>query len=431
MVKSARQSDIALRAMLWILVGVVFLAALSPRSLSVAYNRQVVGYFELFFLLAYVVTIKDFKAIWVQLSASRAITTSFLIYFSVLAGSSLYGFISTEGLRFDFSTVMSRMYENSLHAVFGLCAYDVLYKCRSMASWEAEWPVFILAAALPGLWIFVIFVIAWFEQNCMIESCSGWMGNAPLHSNIRFVGEHLAVCCVTSMALFFSLVRARVNALKYFSLLAAVLIFGMLVWLGGRGSFLSVTIVAVLSATILFACHPKLRWPILILILLLIAVAAFAEYIAIYPWSGIFSGNDQSVGYGSVSSASSNRVEVWQQCWDAFLVRTWFGYGGDGFRFLSHGFAFDTNGHHPHNFIIQYLLDVGVVGTGAFLAGLTLFGLKYLPSLWRQKSGLVLAGYMGLTALVLDGLTQATFYNGVPCMLIVYMMVLIAVGDKE
>lgn len=52
------------------------------------------------------------------------------------------------------------------------------------------------------------------------------------------------------------------------------------------------------------------------------------------------------------------RLDVWHNAWYHFIENPWFGIGLQNYRFLP-----EDNDLHPHNFILQLLLETGLLGT--------------------------------------------------------------------
>jgi O-antigen ligase len=83
------------------------------------------------------------------------------------------------------------------------------------------------------------------------------------------------------------------------------------------------------------------------------------------------------------SGSGSGRVDIWRfaltQWWHEHF---WFGIGVQGFRHLDFSQVTLTSTAHPHNAVVQLLLETGIVG--ALLAALTLAFL--LASAWRNMA---------------------------------------------
>ncbi|TKW60376.1 MAG: O-antigen ligase family protein [Blastochloris viridis] len=101
----------------------------------------------------------------------------------------------------------------------------------------------------------------------------------------------------------------------------------------------------------------------------------------------------------------SGRGEVWAQAWESFLVNPLFGAGVMNYRNMPG--AIDL---HPHNWILQILVEGGIVGAVALF---TLLGLI----LWRfygyAKGNLYgVAAFASFIAFLVTGLANTSIFNG-------------------
>lgn len=115
---------------------------------------------------------------------------------------------------------------------------------------------------------------------------------------------------------------------------------------------------------------------------------------------------------------ASGRLEIWQDTMARYMERPWFGLGVDGYRELN---IFKSDGAHivhPHNLIIELLIDTGIVGLIAFLSVIAVFTWKFVSTFWRQrKEGytlylcifLSLVGY-GLASMALTSIFHSWWF---------------------
>ena len=68
------------------------------------------------------------------------------------------------------------------------------------------------------------------------------------------------------------------------------------------------------------------------------------------------------IATGEGASGGSGRFEIWQFALDKFVDNPWMGIGIKGFRHLDiTGYQLASN-MHPHNAILELLVETGVVG---------------------------------------------------------------------
>ncbi len=101
----------------------------------------------------------------------------------------------------------------------------------------------------------------------------------------------------------------------------------------------------------------------------------------------------------------SGRGEVWGMAWNAFLQNPLFGAGVMNYRNMPG--VIDL---HPHNWLLQILVEGGLLGTAAYL---TLIGLVLVRFYGYAKGNLYgVAALASLVAYVITGLANTSMFNG-------------------
>lgn len=100
----------------------------------------------------------------------------------------------------------------------------------------------------------------------------------------------------------------------------------------------------------------------------------------------------------------SGRFEVWQTAWSHVGEHPWFGIGLMNYRHLP-----DAIDLHPHNWLIQLLLETGLVGTALFMAMMGLL----IHRFWRYAHGNLygVAALASLCAFLVSGLANTSIFN--------------------
>lgn len=161
------------------------------------------------------------------------------------------------------------------------------------------------------------------------------------------------------------------------ALLGAGVAFAVMLWLGGRARFLAGLVVGLLVvAGLLFLVFPDVHYRL-----------------------GISRGGD----------FTSFRLMLWDVTWRLVQERPWTGYGIGIFKHAAEvNELLPANVRHqpsPHNWPLEWLLSLGVIGSALWLAGLV--------ALWRGLRGVVALRHQSpLFGLFGAGLTTFVLVNG-------------------
>ena len=141
-------------------------------------------------------------------------------------------------------------------------------------------------------------------------------------------------------------------------LLAAVIVWTGLAWSGSRAAAIGM---ATLLGLWFWRGSPHdrrilLRWvPVLTLLGLLLSHPLGTPY----PQLGWRDAFNRTIQATSVEAASSERSKFWSVVWQHIGQSPWTGHGADSYRFIHP----KQNGSQPHNMLLQWLLEYGLLGT--------------------------------------------------------------------
>lgn len=184
---------------------------------------------------------------------------------------------------------------------------------------------------------------------------SQWM-TFPVYWSARIFGGHQFAGCVAALGLL--TVPAAHRGWRVLLALAAVLAWSGLAWSGSRAAAVGMT--ATLGLWF-WRGSPEarrvlLRWvPMLALLGLLLSFPLGAPY-AQLGWRDAFSRTVQAT---SVEAVSSERSKFWAVVWQHIGQSPWTGHGADGYLFIHPR----QNGSQPHNLLLQWLLEYGLLGS--------------------------------------------------------------------
>lgn len=205
--------------------------------------------------------------------------------------------------------------------------------------------------ALSGFGVLHVLFLIVFAFNLNDPLSHDWAKHLPFFNNIRNFTDYLVVCFLCSFYLFFK----NTKDYKYF--VFCTFILSCLFWSGSRSSIL-----AGFCSLLFIIYYFKER---LINFLYLSVMVFSSTLISICfavnaPGFGLYSSLYRSVG-GSLNKISSSRLDVYKQVFDLICSRPFFGYGGEAVR--NQGvMAGEMKLAQAHNFILQILIEFGLVG---------------------------------------------------------------------
>jgi O-antigen ligase len=204
----------------------------------------------------------------------------------------------------------------------------------------------------------------------------GWQQGTPAHvfphyGHVRLFGLHMMIGCAAALGWWMT--AKSLNEKKLAGLIAIVTCSGMF-WSGGRAPV--VAIAAGIGVWIYFAQNLERRL-LARRAALMIAAGLLLSALKWTPESylGWWSAAARSSAATNVDELSSSRLSFWTVAWEHYLDSPWTGHGPDAYRFIRP----KQDGSQPHNWPLQLLLDVGIVGAlpfGALLARQAYRGLR-------------------------------------------------------
>lgn len=210
-----------------------------------------------------------------------------------------------------------------------------------------------LASATAGL---VVMVFVYFTG---LDSGFNWVEDLPGFGHIRHTGYIFA----PAIALSLGHIAARPTQSKRVHMGLIAINTALMLWLGSRGPVFGL----LLGLAICFPVFGELRSLAFVKrATTSIGLGALASVLLPIPQKTAF-GALQRFWNGSAdpTAFSSGRTEFWFEALALISERPFFGYGVQQFQFASEtarGFS-----KHPHQSILQFIFDWGVIGGGLFL----------------------------------------------------------------
>jgi O-antigen ligase len=308
-----------------------------------------------------------------------------------------------------------------LHAIFGLSA---LHFARTLnrdngSIWQMRFALWFGFGALA-----VAIYVVGFIYLAGLNSKYDWVRSLPGFTHIR----HFGYISLPAMALAAgALLNARARNRWIFAALFAVNL-AFTIWMGSRAPLLAFGG----GALLLLALIKPARNRRFVIHLVLAAFAGVVlSQLVPSPQTNVFNAlaRFERQSHGDAEEVSSGRTEIWKQTGEFVLAKPISGYGSQQFRELVPA-AVNTY-RHPHNAILQFLFDWGLIGGGAALLLLgILFGkaMRNARDIGAQSAPFLLAGTSMLCFAMLDGIL---FYNLTIMLTLLFLAGLVTAQSNE
>lgn len=229
-------------------------------------------------------------------------------------------------------------------------------------------------------------------------------------SNIRHLG-HIVIVSTLYLSIKV-LMGERLNNILF--ILSTITSISLLIWLGGRGAILSYLLGLMLAFVIIYK-HHKLELKRLVnLSLFIIFSIIISTPFNIYSWNGLNRLLDTKQYYSQdINTISTDRIELWSLSWDFIKEKPLFGYGAESFILNS-----ETIFRHPHNFIVQWLFDFGVIGTLLFLLFISYILLIGCKNTERELNIINLLSIVIFTGILSNAIISGTLYYSPPFLIL-------------
>jgi O-antigen ligase len=293
-----------------------------------------------------------------------------------------------------------------IHALFAVSAFFLFKRWQgdSSADWRA-----IFATWMPtGSVVFVALILG-FVAIVGFESKYDWVSSLPGFTHIRHSGYFL----MPAMALSTGMIAISAGRLRVVHMALLAINFGFAIWIGSRGPLI-IYFILLVSAVVLFAAMRNMR--ALGAILLSLAAGALLSQALPAPAHSSFNAISRIEGgkSQSVDKLSSGRTDIWRGTIGGIVDRPLIGHGGNQFRLLVPAARETYN--HPHNSVLQFTYEWGVIGGGALLCLLVMLAWQLLKrTIARPSQHLPL--FLAAASMAMFSLIDGVFYYNLPIML--------------
>ncbi|MFA0069661.1 O-antigen ligase family protein [Vibrio breoganii] len=259
--------------------------------------------------------------------------------------------------------------------------------------------------------VYVLGVILYYNLS-FFEMLNNEYAGLPFVQNRRFIG-YLAMLSAIILSCYMLYLPSKINKITLAIFIFALISVSFLFWLGGRGAilsfFISLSLFTLLQRIKLTNRISKAN-SVLFLNTVLLSVF-FSEYLSVFDWNGVFRLSIDA-SEKTLDEYSSNRITIWLNTIDYIIDKVWFGYGADSYLILN------LSGHyHPHNFILQMLLEFGLFGFLPFTLLYLTIAIKSYNYTIKNKVGIQYDICIVLVlSLFLHGMLDGTLYHATPVM---------------
>ncbi len=224
----------------------------------------------------------------------------------------------------------------------------------------------------------------------------------PFYTHSRIFGMHMLAGSVASLG-WFLLVRDSRPAKVMAALIAGVVWTG-LAWSGSRAPVLGLGVALI----VWFYTSSKPERIQLALAGIGLGITAMTTSWLLGPTygEGWWTALHRTVSAGTdLNALSSTRSDFWTVVWHRVIGSPWIGSGGDAYLFMHPRQV----GNQPHNFLLQWLLEYGVLGTLPLL--LLLAGRLFGGGRSAGTSATIRVAFAGLTGVTVCALFDGVFYH--------------------
>lgn len=331
------------------LLCIVMVVGLGEHTPMVPYWHMMAQYtmkLELIFIVAYFVILRTYPP-FLEIIKKYKITTSLIFFWFI---SLLISFIHSPYSLTDHAIAIERLLQSFTHLLFFIFIWDFFKR------WTVDYKLLFYAIAFSSLLVAGKFIYDWLYSPW---TCIHWLNRPPLNSNIRHTGYQLEAAIGFFLAF---LIKKDKDASVNFMIITLLITF--LLWTGGRGGIISVYTSFIFMSFAIILHKINLRYFVYTILLSTVIAIGLSQLLAIYDWNGIFNTIHKSVNTQSLNQLSSDRLSIWNNVF-ALLNENWlFGLGSQGYYFTENR---SFNIVQPHNLILQFLTEWGIVGTLIFL----------------------------------------------------------------
>ena len=262
---------------------------------------------------------------------------------------------------------------------------------------------------LPGL-VFSIFIIYVFVSN---KGLSDTNKEIIFFDGRRMIGMLITFLVTFYLGCLHSILKEK-NIQNTFILTIFITLALLLM---GRGTIVSILATYLFMCTILFINKKKFKNEFLIFIFSICLSLILFQFIFNIILDNLFFRDKHSLLY------TLDRINLWKYGYNILLENLYFGKGPGGFAIAAYNdfyiiekygnlkINFSLVHNHPHNFIIQFLVEWGIIGTSLIILLFIKLGIISLKYIFIYKNYHLLISGLSLIGLTIHGLVDGALFH--------------------
>ena len=384
----------------------VFAAGLSTLW-SPLLNATVISGYEIVFVLVYVILSR------LSPGTAAGPKTNPIVVIAVAAwfGSVTFSLVASPYDMLGEGPGLLRYEQTAAHLAFFVAVREFFGRYRV----SVHWALLAIPASCLAVVVLAAYLLLGLDQ---FDTDAGirWFHDPPFNAHIRHTGYQVTAGAAVLIAFFAAGHRVPVARAPLW--LALTILLAFLFWLGGRGSALSVLAAFILLAIVLRIMGEKSRGLWLACASSAALGLIFSDSLAVFDWNGVIdriaAQSAGPAGGQDLNQFGSGRVDLWRTSWESVRDHLPFGLGPNGYWFMPNRIY----GVQPHSFLVQFILEWGLVG-GLLFLGLLLYGFwrGFLAHVVGARGALDISSLSAGTAIValtVHGLVDGTYYHPQP-----------------
>jgi O-antigen ligase len=254
--------------------------------------------------------------------------------------------------------------------------------------------------------------IAIFSVSVKDPANFAWMLRLPSATNIRQIANNLGILAIAPIALLLMKHESK----KWLCWLAVVAMMAAMVWTGSRATLLGLAIGIFASLAVLPSVS-AFRNVAAFLSASVVGVITSLFLPIPHPTFGMFR------MWGTIQKqddVSSGRWEMWANTVEQIGRSPWIGFGSGRYnKNMRDAYGFDFN--HPHNVVLQYVYDWGVIGGSIAIMLLSLLGAQILKRKTSDPASTFVA-IMAFVTICATAMVDSPLFHPLPIMIAIALI---------
>ncbi|WP_261874035.1 O-antigen ligase family protein [Vibrio rarus] len=220
----------------------------------------------------------------------------------------------------------------------------------------------------------------------------------------------MAIATYYMVALFINKITIESNAEKYSMF---IIHCSFIIWLGGRAAIVSLMITFIFVMIMSFIINEFSIKKVINTLSLMFLSCLVSIPFSIFPWNGMNRLFFNMETNQTMEQFANGRFELWVDTWGFIIKQPMFGYGADAYRF-----TVESGHYQPHNFVLQILLEFGIIGAMTLGGFFLILLLKSIYLICKYKQTDLLISVSIIMALFGHAMLDGTLYHAQPVMLL-------------